>query len=455
MRTAGVAGLASLTVVLAGCGGDDVGAGPATSAGLLKPGALVYWQTVSDPEAPQWRQVEDLLKRFPDGDRWIAQLQKELEDEGVSWNADVKPALGSVVDLAVYLRSGTDSPAVVGLTNPEDKEKLLAVIRKLNEKSGDEPAVSRVVGDWVAISDSVEAIDAALKAEGGQALADDDSFKSALEELPDDALSRIYVDPARAIEFAGKEEQTNAFGMLGLDELDFAGAWTKARDDGAELSFVVGGAGAEKLLGTGEPYASKLLEHVPGDAFAFVSFRGEGLKGQLDEFRSNPLFSMGLRELEREAGVNVSELTTLLDGEVAFFARPGVPTAEFTLLLESDDPSRAKSSIESLLRLVPDSFRLTVETADDVVVVSTARSPLQASGDKLGDSDRYTNALDAANTPDEYMGLAYVDLTLAGGLIGRYAGAEVNRNLEPLQTLVAYGTKEGDRASALAFLGID
>ncbi len=163
MRAA-VALLAALTLLTA-CGGSNVGAAPASSAGLLKPGAIVYWQTVSDPDSAEWKQAEDLLARFPDGDRWLAQLKEELQAEGVTWEQDVKPALGPVVDVAVYRGGGTESPAVVGLTNPEDKDKLLALVRKLNAKS-DEPAIARVVGDWVAISDREESIDAALKQHG-------------------------------------------------------------------------------------------------------------------------------------------------------------------------------------------------------------------------------------------------------------------------------------------------
>jgi hypothetical protein len=456
MRAAAVALLVALALVT-GCGGTDVGAGPDSSAGLLKPGALVYWQTVSDPDSGQWEQAEDLLDKFPDGERWIAELKKEIAAEGVTWEADVKPALGSVVDLAVYPQVG-DSPAYVGLTNPDDKDKLLELVRKLNAKS-DAPVVSRVVGDWVALSESQQAIDAALKQEGGQALADDDTFKSALEALPDDALSRVYVDPARAIELVGEGPEREALDMLGLDGLDFAAAWAKAKEDGAELALAVRGEGADGLLGTGEPYASKLLDKVPDDAFAFLTFQGEGFAGQLEQLRGTPWLAMLLREFEREAGIDLMELATLLDGEVAFFVRRGVPTAEFTLLLDSNDPAAAKRSIEPLLRFVPDTIRITVETLENIVVVSTALDPLQdlrGGTAKLADSDRFKDALDAAGSPEEYTGLAYVDLSEASALIASFTDSEVvRRNLEPLRSLVAYGSEDGTLSTFLAFLEID
>ena len=457
MRAVVVAFLLALALVT-GCGGADIGAGPESSAGLLKPGALIYWQTVSDPDSDQWEQAEDLLGKFPDGERWIAELKKEIADEGVTWEADVRPALGSVVELAVYAQAGGESPGFVGLTNPDDKDKLLELVRKLNAKS-DEPVVSRVVGDWVALSDSQDAIDAALKEEGGQALANNDNFKSALEELPDDALSRVYVDAARAIALVGEGPERKALDMLGLDGLDFAGAWAKAKEDGAELALTLRGEGADRLLGSGEPYASKLLEKVPDDAFAFLTFQGKGFAGQLEQLRGTPWLAMALRELEREAGIDLTELATLLDGEVAFFVRRGVPTAEFTLLLDSNDPAGAKRSIEPLLRLVPDTIRITVETLENIVVVSTALDPLEdlrGGTAKLADSDRFKDALDAAGAPEEYTGLAYVDLSEASALIASFTDSEVvRRNLEPLQTLVAYGETDGDVASARIFLEID
>ena len=374
MRAA-VALLAALTLVTA-CGGSNVGAGPASSAGLLKPGAVVYWQTVSDPDSAQWEQAADFLARFPDGDRWLAQLKRELQDEGVTWEEDVRPALGPVVDVVIYGGGGSKSPAVVGLTNPEDKEKLLALVRKLNERS-DEPAVTRVVGDWVAISDREESIDAALKEQGGRTLADDATFNSALEGLPDDALSRIYVDPARAIEFVGPGKERDALSLLGLDALDFAGAWVKAKEDAAELTVTARGEGAGRLVGTGDPYSSELLGKVPDDAFAFLSFQGDGLRRQLEAIRGNSLFAKGLRDLEREYGIELDEILRLLDGEVA-------------------------------------------------------------------------------EVPEQYTGLAYVDLTKVAALIAVYAdSADVRRNLEPLRSLVAFGTKEGDEISARAVLEID
>jgi hypothetical protein len=482
-----VALLSTLVLVAAGCGGSKAGAADESAATLLKPGALVYWETVSDPDSDQWSQVEELLKRFPDGDKWIAQLRKEFEQEvKVTW-PEVREALGSRTVVAVYTASAKTEPAVVALTNPADTDKTIDVIRKLNEASDpDDKVVSRVVDDWVVISDKETSIDAALVAEGERALAKEEQFASGLNGLPEDSLSRVYVDVPKVVEsFAPQlgEEEREAFGMLGLDEIDFAGAWASAEDKGAKAAAVVKGSSLERLFGSNEPLSSKLLDRVPEDAFAFLSFRGEAVTKQFEQLKDNPLYQMGSRQLEQELGLTIDELLRLFEGEVAFYARPAAPIPELTLLLDAADPAQARQSADRVLRAVArrsggevteegavttarfDGFTVSLGEAKGLVVLSTSRraiADLEASGGKLPDSERFKDATGAAGLPDSYTGLVYVDLREAVKVItgfvdtsGTALPPEVSRNLEPLRSFVGYGTGETDSASFRAFLEID
>lgn len=467
MRIVLAALLGALALGAVACGSEEVAAQTPSSAGILRPGAIAYWQMVSDPDSAQWKQADELINRFPDGDKWIAELKnKLLRDKKVSWEDDVRPALGDVVDLAVYAQSSR-KPAVVALTNPQDPDKLLALVRKLNVAEGGDPKVTRAVGDWVAISDSRSAIDAALKESGGRSLEDEQSFRSAMDDLPEDALSRGYVDPARVLELV-PADQRKALSMLGLGSLDFAGGWAKAKDDGAELALAVRGEGADRLFG-GEPYASRFLPKVPDDALAFVSFQGAELRRKLQQLRSSPLFAMEVREYERESGIKVDDVIALLDGEIAFYARPAALIPELTFVVQTDDEAQARATVERILGAVSDKlegFHLTVGSLDGAVVVSTsarAVGELQGSGDKLSDSDSYKRALEAAGAPDAYTGLAYVDLGHAWDLIREYlglAGEEdqvppaVKRNIEALQSLVAFGKQDGSLSTNVAFLEI-
>lgn len=480
MRAACLALLSTFVLAAAGCGSEDVGLGQATAAQELKQGALVYWELNSDPGSDQWDQAEELIRRFPDGAKWIAKLKDEAEREGdVSWQDDVKPALGDRIAVALYATS-TDDANIVGLTNPDDPAKTEALAKKLDEADTGEPTVTRRVGDWVLIGESAGDIELALKGES-PALADADAFKRAMEELPDDAASRLYFDASRLVDLVGAQspEVTKALERLGLGQLDFAGAWAKARDDGAELGGIVSGEGADRLLGGGDPYASKLLDRVPADAFAFYSIQGGSIAPQLESLRDNPLYGMALGGFERSLGVRLEDIAALLDGEVALYAAPGAPIPEITLLLESDDPDQDRESIARLLRAIAassggevtesggvttatfDGFALNAGSGEGMVGISTSTDAFEAVEDSLGDSEEFKDALEKAETPDRYTGLLWTDLSEAAKLVlgfaqaaGESAPPEVSRNLEPLGSLVVYGTQDGSLASSLAFLEI-
>ena len=102
---------------------------------------------------------------------------------------------------------------------------------------------------------------------------------------------------------------------------------------------------------------------------------------------------------------------------------------------------------------------------DDTLVLTTTKDAITAlgsSGEKLADTDRYKDALEAAGAPDQYTGLAWIDLKETIDLIMGFASLsgesvppEVSRNLEPLRSLVAYGEKDGNLVKSLVFVGIE
>jgi hypothetical protein len=376
---------------------------------------------------------------------------------------------------------------VVGLIHPDDVDKTMAFVEKANqsEDDPDDRLIARKVDDWVVVSDEEASIDAALKTESGQALSDVQAFEDGMAKLPEDSLSRVYVDVAKALDTFGSAEPdaARAFQMLGLNQIDFAGAWAKARDDGAELAGAVSGEGADRLLGAADEYSSNLLDMVPADAFAFASFQGKETTAQLESFGDNPLYASALREFEREFGVKLTDVVQLFQGEVAFYAAPGAPIPELTLLVDSENPQQARESTERILRALAERMggevtedgdvttaafvgvSVNVATVNETLVVTTSKagiSVLRDGGDKLADSDRFKDALDAAGVPDQYTGLLYVDLAEAVELVMGYAGSsgetippDVSRNLEPLRSLVAYGDKDGELGKSLLFVEIE
>jgi hypothetical protein len=355
----------------------------------------------------------------------------------------------------------------------------------LNESDPEDPVVTRVVEDWVVLSDKEASIDAALAGDGARSLGDDESFTAGLEELPEDALSRVYVDVATAVERFAPQlglDDREALETFGLDKIDFAGAWARAEDDGAQLAAIAEGSQLDTLAGA-KPFTSKLLERVPQDAFAFVAFRGEAATDQLNELKDNPLYQMGAPEIERFLGVTVDELVRIFEGEIAFYVRRGAPLPEFTLLLDAANPETARASVDRVLRSVAQRLGgevneeggvttgrfggLTVYVADaeGLIVLTTSRggvSDVRDTGEKLPDNQTFKDALEAADAPDTYTGLAWIDLAEAMELILGLADTaeedippEIRRNLDPLRSFLAYGTADADSAEVRAFLGID
>src|SRR5439155_7474805 len=163
---------------------------------------------------------------------------------------------------------------------------------------------------------------------------------------------------------------------------------------------------------------------------------------------------------------------------------PGLP--EYSLVLEEPNTEQALTTIDRLAsraavfthgKLGTETQngldvktltvrRVTVRWAgfDGRVLVTSAPTGIadyRASGDKLGDSSAFKDALDAAGAPDKTNGLVYVNLADAVQLIQNYAGlaagkvpAEVRDNLKPLRSFVAYGTSSGDVTKLAAFLQI-
>src|SRR5438105_5184926 len=150
LRTLTLGLIASLALLAAGCGGGaSTGSSSGSGASLVRSDALAFISLDSDLGSSQWKQVNDLSKKFPGRDLALAQLQQSLSKNGVDYNKDVKPALGSEVDIAFVPGATLSDFAVVGLTKPRDAGKFKDLVKKLNatDTSG-QPAVYREVKGW-------------------------------------------------------------------------------------------------------------------------------------------------------------------------------------------------------------------------------------------------------------------------------------------------------------------
>ena len=482
--------LATLAVGLAGCGGGVATTSASGDSGskLVRSDALAFVAVDSDLGSSQWQQLDELSKKFPGRSKALAQLKQGLAENGVDYEQDVKPALGPEVDIVAISGPGANQTSAVALTKPKDAAKFKALIAKLNAHDQDpsaKPAVYKAIDDgWYAVSESQAQIDAALTDSGGAALSDNSTFKAALEKLPGEALVKAYVDGRQLNELIQAQSQKSASpfdpSTLGLDKLEFVAASTSAESDGIRARGVTSGAD----VGGGD-FSSKLLDGVPGDALAFLNFRGAGTTDQLKKLEANPTVVQALAQIQAVLGVSLDDILALLHNEVALYVRPGAGIPEVTLALETKDQAAALSTLDRLAARLAATTGSQVQpgkqgdhgikTVDlgqiaihygglgDKVLITTGVNGIAdyGSGSKLTDSADFKQAKSAAEMPDSTGGFFYLDLKnsiplLEGlaGLAGQTPPAEVTENVRPLRSFLAWMEGSGSTRTFDAFLEI-
>lgn len=331
--------LAVLAAVLAaGCGGEQTAKGTTAGAELAPRDAAVWVTADTDPGSGQWQALTALLERIPGASGALERLLAEgLEDEGLSWEEDVLPALGPALVLVVP--AGAEGGVV--LTRPEDGDKLRALAARnegtvLGERDG-----------WTVVAESQEALDAYERAIEEGTLAGDPDFGRATSGLPEDALATLYVDGAgldgalaRGAAQAGSALPGTALPGTALPGIGVGGPLTGSA---ASLGTVAAAVTAEedglRLVALAAPetglpdrFEPTLLGRVPADALAAVAFKGgDAVRSQLDGVAGGPELR---QQLERGLGVSLDELAELLAGEGVLYVRAGAPVPEVTLALD-------------------------------------------------------------------------------------------------------------------------
>jgi hypothetical protein len=490
MRALRVIALVVLACALAGCGAEEKAA-TGGGAEVAPASAPVFISIDSDLGSSQWPTVDDLLHEFPGRPQLLNWLRSTLREEGLDYEQDVKPALGKEIDL-VWLDLADGADNVVGLTQPKDEEAFRGLIAK-SDASGDD-VVLREFRGWTVFAESEETIerfrDAAVQP--GDKLADDGVFKDAMAELPDSALVKAY---ARGENLTRLLQQAvgsvgDVFSLTSEQRPEYVSAAFAAESDGLRL---VGATRAETEPKTKPTvFASTLIDDVPGDAIAFLTFRGNDSFAK--QVRSSPTYRRNLKELEREfGGVPLEQLFAIFEAEVALYVRPATPFPEVTLLVavDSDEPPEEEAflNVDTVMKVMMqfrdaqpchapkvedgvtvscvafDKLEVRYAGFDEKVVVTTGQSPvaeLRAGGTKLPDAEAFERAQRAADMPDETASFLWVDVAKALPMLTGLAQAaedpippEVRANLEPLKSFVAWADAEGRTSSFSAFAEID
>ena len=466
--------LAAMALLAAGCGGATGAGSGGSGAALINPNALAFISVDSDLGSSQWKQVDTLSKKFPGRDLLLQKLDQEFTKNGVDFKNDVEPALGPEVDFAFVPGPAAHDMATIGLTKPDDVGKFKDLVKKMNasDTSG-KPSVYREVDGWYVIADSQAQIDQALKS-GDKSLSDESAYNDAMGTLSSDALAKAYVNGAQLAKLVRQRGQGSGLTATapGLDKLDFVSAAVSAESDGLRVHGAVQGSGAGDFVGSGD-YASKLIDEVPGDALAFLTFRSaQGIGSALGSAQA---------PLEYALGVSVNELLQLFTNETALYIRPGAVIPEITLLLQPKNTDTALATLDKLAARIARAtggtlkrgtqrtidfgeFAVHYGAKDGKVVVTSAPGGVAQVGnasEKLADSADFKEAKSAAGLPDSNGGYVYLDLKNAIPLIEGFAGISgqnlpptVTENLRPLRSFLAWSAGSGTTRTFDVFLEI-
>ena len=478
------------SLALGACGGSGSATATGSSASLVPANALVFISVTTDTESEQLQNGKDLVAKFPDGARLLAQARSELEkDLEADWENEIKPAIGDEFGIAVLDVKGEDG-SVVAFVKPDDPDKL----KQLLAKSDDEPTVTREIDDWTVISDKQANIDTVAKAADGESLADSDDFNETMEALGDDAAMTVYVNGERALEtfrsLASAEGELEIFEQLrksGLDRLRSVGTALELRDDGVEWTGLARAEPSKGKQGVGfeETFDTTLDEEVPAGTLAFLSFTGASYRQQLNTL--SPDQRSALRQFEQMLNLSIEDILDLVDAEGALYVRPGSPFPEVTLLVRSEDEAESRRTLDRLAAKVAQASNTRVEKAqvdgvdasrisfgpvsvtyaafDGKLVVTTGPAAIEAlrgDDERLSDEQAYKDALETAGVPDESAGFMYWNIEDTVPVLRSFADAsgeqvppDVWQNARPLRSFVFYATGDETEARLSAFLRIE
>jgi hypothetical protein len=476
--------LAVLAIAATGCGTAQQAASTPEGADFAPASTAVYVTGVTDPESSQWAKADELLGRFPGREKLLASARNELAKDGLSWEQDVKPALGSELNLALLDFQDADHNYVF-FTKPKDQAKFDKLL-----ETGDDPQVHREIDGWTVFADNRRALDHFEQArEAGDSLADEPAFQEALSHQPGDAVLRGYVSGERLYQLIQQEAAkspdardlrrfSQSFGKL--ESVSFSSG---AKDNGVAVQ----AAYKSKGLPTSGTFTPQLDQVLPADALAYVSF------GNLEDAFDNMLLSgdenipgikTKITELEQALGFSVkADLLPLFskEGAIAVY-RGGADVPNILVALQVPDEANAQKIVDRFAALaslggqrvrpllihglegkqiVLDQLSITVVVADGKLVLSNDEGLVYrtlGNGEKLVMDPVYEEALDASGAPREMSSLVYLNLKSGIPYVFRRAfgsvSPDVRANTAPLHSTVFYSRQDGDRATISGFLTI-
>jgi hypothetical protein len=363
--------LAALAVALGACGGSggsgaDAGADPAKLAPAT---SGLYAEITVRPEGDQKANAEAVLGKIlgtsDPSEKLIGLFDKSAADHGVTFKRDVDPWLGNRLGVVFTNLAGKD-PDVAVVAPATDSDAARAALRKGSKTEQrtykdveydfeTSKAEASGIVDGYAVAGDEPAFKAVVDtSKSGNALADADRYRNALDGVPADHLGLLYADPQAIVQASRLGPLEAGIAKRVLDALKaepvVADLTAEPAALAVELRTKAGG-----LLGSLAGNTTPLLGALPGDSWlAFgigdlgaAAKRLLGLVGNLGIPGLTP--DTLRRQLRAQAGIDLDR--DLLDwmGDAAVFVRgTSARSLGGGVVLESKDPAASRRAVTKL-----------------------------------------------------------------------------------------------------------
>jgi hypothetical protein len=515
LRLTLVALISALAVALTACGGsdsDEVGDLGPDPASMVPADTPFYLEAVVRPDGDLSSDLDSALSKLLVTDDAGTKIQDLIdqgfaeEDKDLTYSADIAPWLGARAGVFLNGYSADDEEAegaaVVAVTDADAAQSFIDKVDEqgkptdykgvtLSADAKDDTAVG-VDGDFL-IAGSTQGVENAIDAKDGDNFAGVDDSTTGLDEVPDNSLFSLYVDPQKAIDLVKSSGAVPAdqlkqiddqLAQLGDGPIDAWGTVT-------ESSFGFGAA-APATDDAADP--TDLLTTLPADAW--LAFAGGDIGSQIEtsieQFKSG--FEAGLAETAPNVAANFDPIQAFQDatglnleqdlawiGDVGGFVEG---TSIFGLgggiVITTDDEQAATDAVGKLqqaisksrsLKVTPDQSGFSVQAqgapiggqvaVDDGKVVIAAGADtvddVASPSETLADSDTFQAAEDDLGdglTPSFFVNFAPI-LDLVDSTGQTDADVEAARPyLNALDFLIGGSKVDDDRSVAGFTLGV-
>jgi hypothetical protein len=435
----------------------------------------------TDLSSSQWRAVDELSSKFPDKQKAVDAINQQLLKKGLDWNRDLKPALGSEIDVVTLDFAHPDE--TVALMQPKDEGAFERAVKKGNAGDPSSKLVYEKFHGWTLMSDKQKAIDAFKQASDAakRTLSEDKNFSAAMSKAGDGIL-RAYVNGASVMATARKFMGPDAgsyFKKLGT--LDWLLMTLRAKSDGIAWDTTVHGTPGKAFKNVNAHASNGSLQKaVPKDALLYLAFHGS--KGMLGGLGDNPVMQQfGAKGL----GDALQQVGRILEGENALYVRAAgtkdVPEVTFIAAHGGGFDGAAaldrvlnrfakelgsrpqRTTIAGVPARVIGAGPIAVRYANvkGRLVITDLPSGIvfaKNGGKTLADSREYQDAARSSGLPASPQVVLYVDIHSTIPVIDRFGGARipagVQRNLKPLRSAVEYAVSRSHEIQVSFFLRI-